>query len=146
MSPVGSYPVSARTSSWRDGSAVGHDCSVQGVGQLDVVLHQGATSTHHGADARAVEAVCLDAGGRNQLGQLDVQGACNLRCQHQSHVLTAALDTAHVGAVDAGLMRERLLGQTERKASLANGRTERHQLWCLSISRGRTRHSVIVDS
>jgi hypothetical protein len=70
----------------------------------------------------------------------------DLSSENQTHVLTTSFHAAHVGTIYAGLVRECLLRKTKSQALLSDCSAERHQLWCLGVTRGRARHSFIVES
>jgi hypothetical protein len=90
---------------------------------------------------RALQASC-----GYQLGKFDVESSRDLRSEDQSDVLAAALDAAHVRTVDASLVGKCLLGEAKVQTPPANGRTERHQFWCLGVARRWARHLCIVES
>ena len=51
----------------------------------------------------------LNVGVSHQISQRDLKRPCYLCRQHKPNVLTSTLDTAHVGAVDFGVVREGFL-------------------------------------
>lgn len=86
------------------------------------------------AGLRAVAKRRLQASSGREFSQLDVKGSCYLSRKHQPDVLTASLDAAHVRAVDARRVRERLLRKAECQPPFAHGSAERNQFGCLGVA------------
>lgn len=116
----------------------GDQCVFAG-GQRPSVLPSRSAFRHRGmvyrhGSGRDTTRRPLQAGSGGEFSQLDVERACDLSREHQPDVLTASLDAAHVRAVDARRMCERLLREAECQSPFAHGSAERNQFGCLGVA------------
>lgn len=76
----------------------------------------------------------LEICGGDQFAKRDTQPASNLRSQHETNVLSAPLDAAHVRAVDASFMGKRFLGHAQFQSRSPHSSPKRNQIGCLSLA------------